>query len=224
MPRGQCANSAGLNSRSGLDRVDHLVWSTPDLDAGIRRIEQMTGVRATEGGSHPGVGTRNALLSLGPRTYLEIIGPDPQQENYRSPRVFQLDELREPKLVTWAASATELAACAGMSFPDGQSLGSLSTMSRRRADGVLLEWEMTDPYVEIDDGVVPFLINWGSTPHPAESESRRLGLVDLQLRHPNPTAVRDKLAAIGVELDVEHAVHPQLIALVDSPRGRIELT
>src|SRR4051794_21812651 len=39
-----------------LDRIDHLVYATPDLTVGIDTAERQFGVRASPGGRHPGEG------------------------------------------------------------------------------------------------------------------------------------------------------------------------
>src|SRR6516162_6083017 len=80
--------------------IDHILLGVSDLDHGVSWVEQHMGVRAAIGGVHPGRGTRNALLSLGPRCYLEIIAPDPKQPLL--PPAQPLAVMREPRLFNWA--------------------------------------------------------------------------------------------------------------------------
>src|SRR5215216_3452445 len=91
-----------------LATVDHLVYATPDLKASIDALEKRLGIRATPGGQHPGRGTRNALIALSPTSYIEIIGPDPEQPKPDQPRQFGIDTLIEARLVTWAAKSNDL--------------------------------------------------------------------------------------------------------------------
>src|SRR5919109_2901188 len=91
-----------------LARVDHLVYATPDLQAGVDRAETLLGIRAAPGGQHPGRGTRNALVALGPTSYLEIIGPDPAQPKPSGPRRFGIDDLEAPRIVRWVVKSSQL--------------------------------------------------------------------------------------------------------------------
>src|SRR5712671_2109710 len=140
--------SAPRAAEGVLAQVDHLVYATPDLQLGIETAEKLFGVRATPGGQHPGQGTRNALIGLGPASYLEIIGPDPDQPKPAGPRRFGIDDLRAPHLLTWVAKGKSLEAfaSAAKATPNGGvDLGAVIPGSRKRPDGVVLSWTYTDP-------------------------------------------------------------------------------
>ena len=99
-----------------LDRVliDHLVYAAPSLPAAIADVAERFGVRAQAGGKHIGLGTHNALLALGPRTYLEIIAPDPEQPEPSMPRPFGVDGVTGGRLAGWALACDDIdAAVAG---------------------------------------------------------------------------------------------------------------
>ena len=210
-------------SNGTLDRVDHLVYATPDLAAGIARVEKLLGVRATPGGQHPGRGTRNALIALGPNTYIEIIGPDPEQPAPAEPRPFGIDGLKAPRLVTWSAKERDLAGLSARATKQNVRLGALASGSRRRPDGVLLAWNYTDPRTVVADGIVPFFIDWGSTPHPAASAVQGGALVELIAEHPDPARATTALNAVGLTLAVKKGSAPALVAIINTPRGRVEL-
>lgn len=208
---------------SPLARVDHLVLATPDLASTVADLEQRLGVRASPGGQHLGRGTRNALIALGPKCYLEIVGPDPAQGPMPAPRWFDVDALTTARLVAWAANAPDLeSACAG-ARQRGVELGPVMTGSRRRADGVQLSWRFTDPTHVVDSGVVPFLIDWGSSPHPADTAAGGVALVDLVMEHPDPDLALDHLRALELEFVLKRADRPALVATLNTPTLTLEI-
>jgi hypothetical protein len=223
-------SSAGSMTAGGQERtsdvlaqVDHLVYATPDLDAGIRTIEGLVGVRATPGGQHPGLGTKNALVALGPGRYLEIIGPDPDQPTSPQPRRFGIDGLKQPRLIGWVAKSTDLEPLVRKARTAGVGLGDVIAGSRKRPDGVVLAWRYTDPSVVIEHRLIPYFIDWGTSPHPAASAARGATLVALRAEHPDASRVGKMLMQIGLALPVQPGPEAVLIATIDSPKGRVTL-
>jgi hypothetical protein len=117
---------------------DHLVPRRQISSEGIDGIEQRLGIKATPGGQHPGLGTRNALVALGPTSYLEIIGPDPDQPKPAGPRRFGIDDLTAPRIVRWVVKSDALDAVSARAAKAGITLGAVTSGSRRRPDGVVL--------------------------------------------------------------------------------------
>jgi hypothetical protein len=223
MPASTGAGMTQKGSAELLVRVDHLVYATPDLNRGVEEIEKLLGVRATPGGQHPGRGTRNALIALGSATYLEIIAPDPEQPPPKTPRPFGIDGLKKSRLVTWAAKGVNLERLRDEAARKGARLGEVMSGSRRRPDGALLSWRYTDPQTVLADGLVPFFIDWGQSPHPARSAAQGASLIALRADHPDAQRVQRLLRELGLDLPLQPGAAPALVAIIDSPRGRVEL-
>lgn len=206
-----------------MSQVDHLIFGTPHLERGVSRLEKLLGVRAAAGGKHPAYGTHNALLALGPDCYLEVMAPDPGAPRPDGPRLFGLDDLSEPRLVTWVAKHSEPERAAERARRAGVDLGGVSEGGRQKPDGSWVRWRITDPFAPRLDGVVPFLIDWGSTPHPAGGAAPGCVLRGLRAEHPDPDRARGALEALGLVLRVERAARASLIATIEGPRGAVEL-
>jgi hypothetical protein len=203
--------------------LDHIVWAVPDLAAGVAEFERRTGVRPAPGGSHTGVGTANHLVGLGGSSYLEVIGPDPAQPEPAAPRPFGLDALTAPRVVTWCVRPHDLDAAIAAAVAGGYDPGPPRSMSRRRPDGVVLSWRLTQSGADPDAGLVPFLIDWQDSVHPTRGDLPVVGLAEMYAEHPDPPAVRARLAPLDLDLDVRPGTAPRLVVVLDTPHGRVGL-
>lgn len=203
--------------------LDHVVIATPDLQATLRTFREATGVEPTPGGVHPGRGTRNHLVSFGGLAYLEIIGLDPATAGEpEGEPPFRLATVTEPVVATWAIHPADPDAALRRASGLGRDLGVLGQGSRRDTAGNLLRWRLSRTYVAEESGVVPFVIDWGSTTSPAVSTPAAATLESFTATHPEPDRVRAVLDALGADLAVEPG-EAGLRVRIAGPSGVFEL-
>lgn len=214
--------------------LDHLVYVVPDLEAGVAEFAEATGVQPVFGGAHEGRGTANYLLRLQPAdwaeeprplTYLEILGPDPEQDlEEGTVRPLGVDDVDAPRLQTWAIHPAGFDAVVARAEAEGVDFGEVQDLSRRTPAGDLLEWRLTVRGALPFGGLQPFLIDWGESPHPASKDMPVLTLESLTLTHSDPTALRPPLGVLGADgTDVEQGSEVGMSARLGTPNGTVTL-
>jgi Glyoxalase-like domain len=197
--------------------IDHLVYAAPDLSAAVADVEERFGVRAQAGGKHIGLGTHNALLALGAQTYLEIIAPDPGQPEPTVPRPFGAGGVRRGGLVSWALACDDIDAAVAGARGHGYDPGTVADGQRTGPTGTVHRWRLT--LNAMTGGLIPFLISWGDTEHPARSAPHGLTLEAFHLEHPDPGSLAPPLTALGADVEIRPAAAAALVARLSGPNG-----
>jgi len=199
--------------------IDHVIVGIANLDEGIRLFTELTGVAPERGGEHPGRGTQNALISLGPRTYLELIapvaGPPPGMEF--------LSEMKRLTPIGWAVGAKDLDATKSRLEAAGFHVSAPRDGSRVRPDGQTLRWR-TAALEDVPGDLTPFLIEWSAqTPHPATTSPSGCTLQAMTVSGPKI----ESLAKLVTELRLGVAAHEgtgmELSLVLACPKGKVSL-
>ncbi len=204
--------------------LDHIVLATPDVQATVEELAAALGVRAELGGRFREMGVYNHLLALQDHAYLEIIGPDPQAEGGGAmPFGMDRTSARGAHIAHWCCKADGvIAERAAAAKAAGFDLGDVRPLGRDLPDGGRLEWHLTigdwPPHL---GGLVPFLIDWGDSPHPSTNATPGATLTSWHGEYPELDAVRRAHAAMGISLDLREASDPALVATLSGPNGSI---
>lgn len=205
--------------------IDHIVLAVQDVQAAVEEIADATGVRAELGGRFEGRGVYNHLLALQDGAYLEIIGPDPQQPGHEGPLPFGLHLDGQRRVPHWCAKAgADIEQRVAAAREAGFDIGEVRPLGRVLADGARLDWRLSVAgWPPLLDGLVPFLIDWGTAIHPSTTAVQGCTLIDFHGEHPDPPAVQTALQAVAATLEVHQADTPALAATLEGPKGRITL-
>jgi hypothetical protein len=202
--------------------LDHIILGCNDLDRGIELVHESTGVRAAIGGVHPGRGTRNALLSLGERRYLEIIAPDPAQHEIA--HFPQIREMTEPRLIGWAVHPPDIAATAKQLRENKIAFQGPDDGSRKRPDGSMLTWKTVN-LADDRHGLLPFFIEWSAdSVHPSKDAPARCRLEYFEILSADPDELTATLKRIGLGFPVQRSDKARLHALISGPMGDLKLS
>ena len=203
--------------------VDHIIVVVGDLQDGSRQFQEMTGVEPVFGGRHAGGGTQNALVALGPRSYLEIMAPQTDGELHESAEwLLAFDELTP---MGFAVSTTDMPGTVARLQNHGYVTFDPTSGSRSLPDGETLMWTtmgITDPAIQ----GAPFFIQWEATsPHPATTSPRGCTLRSLTVLSPQQVALDRLFSALGLDVVVEDAAGQETAyqIVLDCPKGTVLL-
>ena len=203
-------------------RIDHVIVGVADLEAGVAELERLTGVRSVVGGVHPGQGTRNALMSLGDGSYLEILAPDPAQ-TVDNEMIRQLRASTRPAGVAWAISADDENILRS-ALADGRvTLSAPEAGSRAKPDGTILRW-ITFEFEGLDDPLAPFFIIWADPKlHPSRTSPGGCRLMKLVIQHAGTDRLKHAVAPLQLPVTVAPSTESGLRVTLACPRGTVTL-
>lgn len=148
--------------------LDHLVVAARTLDEGAAWVRERLGAECVPGGKHAAMGTHNRLLSVGAKSYLEVIAIDPAAPAPARPRWFELDTpamqarlARGPALVHWMERTDDLEA----ELHEYPAEVRIEAFTR---NGLRWRLALTADGSFPGGGTLPTLIQWDG-PHPCDS-------------------------------------------------------
>ena len=203
-------------------QLDHLMWGAPDLASGIAEGARLFDAAPVRGGVHPGLGTCNALLSLGDAAYLEVIAPDPAQE-LSGTLGARLATLREPGLITWAAATHDLEGVARAAAAASLKVRGPVPTERKAPDGRVLRWRLLFLGGHDFGGLVPFFIDWLDTAHPARTNPPGGRFLALDVHSPRAEALNALFADLGLGFAAVPGDAPNLLARIGTRSGEVVL-
>ena len=144
-----------------IGRFDHAVIGVADLEAGMAAFRRL-GFDVSEGGRHPSLGTRNAIVRFG-LDYLELLSvEDPERARTRGRFGAELLDFLDGSsgLVGYVLAGTDLGEQAEGFRALGPGAEGPFDMDRIRPDGRRLEWRLVVPGGSPWRKPWPYLIDW----------------------------------------------------------------
>lgn len=203
-------------------QLDHFMYAGADLDSLIATFQSLSGVKAVYGGTHPGLGTRNALASLGKDRYLELIAPDPAQNlagTYGEP----FPALAKPRIFAYVVKATNLERI-HKTLRNAGIESDLLEASRVPPGGGTLRWGLVLPGLNPFGEYFPKFIDWKDATHPALTSVPGCTFDSFEIGHPESERLGELFRVLDVAISLVRADRPCFRARIKTPKGALVLT
>ncbi len=162
-------------------RLDHLSYAAAPggLAGTTASLAAQLGERFADGGVHPRFGTRNMVLPLTARRYVEVVGVLDHPASDKAPfgQVVRARSEAGGGWFGWVVAVDDIT-------PVEQRLGrSAVPGNRHRPDGFDLRWRQLGVVDAQSDPQLPFLIQWevGLQQHPSAGASGAVELMALEI-------------------------------------------
>ncbi|MGQ0702032.1 MAG: VOC family protein [Gemmatimonadales bacterium] len=190
-------------------RLDHVILYTGSLTQGMAEFARLTGVTPAVGGEHPGRGTRNALVSLGGGSYLELLAPT-------------ADSGAALPLLPygWAVGTDDISQVAAHLRALGMTVSDPIPGSRRKPDGDLLSWRVVS--LSSPSPSIPFFIEWGKeVRHPSATSPSGCALETFTIIEPEPAMLRALVETLRLPVTLREGAERRMSLTLRCPNGPV---
>ena len=207
-----------------MNKIDHIVFSVPELSRGVENFYQLTGCEPTYGGKHLDRGTENYLVKIGPKTYFEIISKDLENKDFKDgPRWMSVDMIQEAMITRWALKSNQIDYDASLLQKLDKRYGNLCNGSRQKLDGSFLRWKLTEPGSHLLVDTVPFLLDWQGSNHPCDDLPEDCTIKELKLYDPKPKQLVNLLESLDFSGKVISSKMKRIEVTLETPKGYFTL-
>jgi hypothetical protein len=184
--------------------LDHVVVAVRDLPQAVEDWRAL-GLDATDGGTHPKRGTRNALVRFPDRSFLELIAvEDRALVRESAPALLAMMELHPDGAISWALRTDDVESSRRELATKDFRVGPLLLGEGRRDSGKVARWRT----FSIEEAAFPFVLQYDGPPT-AEPSLRGLSITGIAaaiVQGVSAAALADRLARAFGDPDADGRV------------------
>lgn len=201
--------------------LDHVIWAVPDLEKGAMFFEEQTGVKPVYGGAHSNGVTANYLVSVGPCSYLEIVGP----KSGSTPGELGAGAGRysHKNMAGFALGLADAGQASNIFEAVGLESGAPREGSRNKPDGSLVAWKSAGLPGSFGEHSFQFFIEWTAGEHPALTSPKGIKLKRLILMGESAPQYERLVDTYGLPITLLEKGSKNIRLELDTPNGLVVL-